>query len=540
MKANRLIRIPLRSVSIGLATLVSMLASASAAHAHGGMAGPDELGPPLLTSGALGFACYWLVVLWPSAKNRRTLPDGPGSKTRRRTRSNGHPKARKPAAAKQVPRLKEVESEMRVETGRARGKISSMHKRLMVGILVAAIGAVVSATSAFAHGEAGDEPFLKDLTTAFYDVTISPTEIKVGEPVTITGSVRILETWPYTLTPPEKAYIMPVVPGPVFALKERTVNGQEAPGSFFVEKGGIYQFRMVMLGRNPGRWHVHPGIAVEGTGTLIGPGEWVTVQPSAAKFDFPVTLLSGQTINLNTYKGGFVWWWSFAGFLIGVVWMLYWTLTHRTVTNLAVTIQLGVNDDAPDIGLITPQDHMWMNLLAALTVIMLVVGWTYAAMKYPVRLPQQTDWFSPEFISSGEKMAEVHSNGATYDDATDTLVMNVKVKNLRDSPIKLKQYIMAMATFVNGTDEDKAKAGPHDYVGQLEVEPSSSIAPGETRDLTLKITSKIFSEERLIPLRDPQQFIAGLMRFENGQSQQELVVLRTAVIPTQFRSQYLP
>src|SRR5216684_976585 len=418
-----------------------------------------------------------------------------------------------------------------------------MRKRSLVGI-VAAIAAIAIATilgvpRAFAHGEAGDEPFLKDLTTAFYDVKITPTQIQVGQPVTITGTVRILETWPYTLDAPSKAYITPVVPGPVFALQDRTVNGQPAPGSFFVEKGGIYQFKMVVLGRNPGRWHVHPGIAVEGTGTLVGPGEWVTVQPSAAKFVFPVTLLSGQTINLNSYRGGFVWWWSFAGFLIGVAWMLYWTLTHRTVTNLAVTIQLGVNDDAPDIGLITPRDHMWMNVLAGLTIIMLVIGWTYAAMKYPVRLPQQTDWFTPEFISSGEKMAEVHPSGATYDDATDTLVMSVKVKNLKDSPINLKQYIMAMATFVNGTAEDKAKAGPHDYVGPLEVEPSSAIAPGETKDLTLKITSKIFSEERLIPLRDPQQFIAGLLRFENGQGQQEMVVLRTSVIPTQFHSQYL-
>src|SRR5216684_8286744 len=418
-----------------------------------------------------------------------------------------------------------------------------MRKRSLVGIVAAfaaiAIATILGVSKAFAHGEAGDEPFLKDLTTAFYDVHISPAEIEVGQPVTITGTVRILETWPYTLYPPEKAYITPVVPGPVFVLRERTVNGQQAPGSFFVEKGGVYNFKMEILGRNPGKWHVHPGIAVQGTGTLIGPGEWVTVKPGGAPFVFPVKLLSGQTINLNKYEGGFVWWWSFAGFLIGVVWMLYWTLNKRTVTNLAVTIQLGVNDDAPDIGLITPRDHMWMNVLAALTIIMLIVGWTYAAMKYPVRLPQQTDWFTPEFISSGEKMAEVHPSGATYDDATDTLLMNVKVKNLRDSPINLKQYIMAMATFVNGNAEDQAKAGPHDYVGQLEVEPSSAIAPGETKDLTLKITSKIFSEERLIPLRDPQQFIAGLMRFENGQGKQELVALRTSVIPTQFHSQYL-
>ena len=39
-------------------------------------------------------------------------------------------------------------------------------------------------------------------------------------------------------------------------------------------------------------------------------------------------------------------------------------MPKRTVTRLAVTLQFPVNDDAPDIGLITPRDHMWMNLLA--------------------------------------------------------------------------------------------------------------------------------------------------------------------------------
>jgi methane/ammonia monooxygenase subunit B len=133
-----------------------------------------------------------------------------------------------------------------------------MLKRLLLTLIALAVVALASAPKASAHGEAGDEPFLKDLTAAFYDVKIAPTQIQVGEPVTITGTVRILETWPYTLDPPQTAYITPVVPGPVFALQDRTVNGQAAPGSFFVEKGGVYQFKMVILGRDPGHWHVHP------------------------------------------------------------------------------------------------------------------------------------------------------------------------------------------------------------------------------------------------------------------------------------------
>ena len=415
-----------------------------------------------------------------------------------------------------------------------------MSRRVLISLIVLTLIAIVSVPRVFAHGEAGDEPFLKDLTVAFYDVSISPAEVQVGQPVTITGSVKILETWPYTLAPPETAAMMPVVPGPVFALKDRSVNGQTTPGSFFVEKGGIYQFKMVILGKELGRWHVHPGIAVKGTGTLIGPGEWVTVRPSGAPFTFPVTLLNGQTIELNTYGGQFVWWWSFVGFLLGVAWMLYWTLTKRTVTNLAVTIQIPINDDAPDIGLITPRDHMWMNVLAGLTVVLLVVGWTYSTVHYPVRWPQQTDWFAPRPISSGENLAEVRAAGATYDNATDTLEMKVQVKNLGGSALTVKQFSMAMVTFVTGGEQELAKAGPRDFVGSLAVEPSNPIAAGETKDLTLRITSKLFSDERLIPLNDPQQFIAGLLHFDNTQGGQQLVTLRTSVIPTQFRSQYLP
>ena len=220
--------------------------------------------------------------------------------------------------------------------------------------------------------------------------------------------------------------------------------------------------------------------------------------------------------------------------------MVYWTFTKRTVTNLAVTMQLPVNDDAPDIGLITPRDHMWMNVLAGLTVLMLLIGWTYAATSYPVRWPQQTDWITPRHISSGPSIAEARTNGATYDDATSTLTMKVQVKNVADSAITLNRVIIGMATFVPGGEAEQAKAGPREFVGHLEVEPADSIAPGETKDLTVTISSMIFSSARLIPLNDPQQFVASVLRFENTQGDQQLVTVRSGVVPTQFRGQFLP
>jgi methane/ammonia monooxygenase subunit B len=396
------------------------------------------------------------------------------------------------------------------------------------------------APRAFAHGEAADEPFLKDLTVAFYDVHISPTSIKVGEPVTITGAVKILETWPYTLDPPQTAYITPVVPGPVFVLTDREINGTPAPGSILVDKGGTYHFKMVVEGRDPGNWHVHPGIAIQGTGTLIGPGEWVTVAPGAAPFKLDVTLLSGKTVNLEHYGGSFVWWWSFAGFVIGVIWMIYWTVPKRTVTRLAVTSQLPVNDDAPDIGLITPRDHMWMDVLAGAIIAMLVVGWIYMAVKYPVRLPQQTVRFTPKVIDSATHSAQVMSADSIYDDQTDTLAIKLAVKNTGTAPISLKQYIMAMTTFVNGEKDALDKAGPAHYVGRMQVEPDAPIEPGQTAKMQLKISSPLFDEERLIPLHDPQERIAGLLRFADARGHEDFVTLQSDLVPTEFRPQYLP
>ncbi|HUA33347.1 MAG TPA: hypothetical protein VMA09_07065 [Candidatus Binataceae bacterium] len=57
------------SIAGALAIGTWLAAGATAAHAHGGMVGPEELGPPLTISMVLAFASYWLVLLWPAKKN---------------------------------------------------------------------------------------------------------------------------------------------------------------------------------------------------------------------------------------------------------------------------------------------------------------------------------------------------------------------------------------------------------------------------------------------------------------------------------------
>lgn len=55
--------------------LAAFLVAPALAHAHGATSG-DELAPPLLTSGFLGFVSYWVVMLWPSSRRNQTPQSG--------------------------------------------------------------------------------------------------------------------------------------------------------------------------------------------------------------------------------------------------------------------------------------------------------------------------------------------------------------------------------------------------------------------------------------------------------------------------------
>lgn len=69
-----------RMIRQGLGTFLSLVATVSVVHAHGGMAGPDDLGPPLFTSAALAFVCYWVVILWPASKRKHSGDAPTGSR----------------------------------------------------------------------------------------------------------------------------------------------------------------------------------------------------------------------------------------------------------------------------------------------------------------------------------------------------------------------------------------------------------------------------------------------------------------------------
>lgn len=88
-----------RLLAVRLAVLATALSLPGAAYAHGVNAA--EMAPPIITSGILGFACYWLVILWPASKRVASRSD----------RFAAQAVASEPIRIKRKPRLRVIVSE---------------------------------------------------------------------------------------------------------------------------------------------------------------------------------------------------------------------------------------------------------------------------------------------------------------------------------------------------------------------------------------------------------------------------------------------
>jgi methane/ammonia monooxygenase subunit B len=394
-----------------------------------------------------------------------------------------------------------------------------------LGIAVAAASATAAVASA--HGERSQEGFLRMETVAFSDVSFSTQSLRQGEQLTITGRATVLELWPTSLAEPKIGYVNVDAPGPVMLMQDRLVNGVETPDAFLLNKGATYDFTLVLVGREPGRWHIHPALAIQGAGTLIGSGEWITVQDSGG-FTNSLTLLNGQNINLETYNLAQLSVWHWLGFAVGLAWVLYWTVTRPTVTRLAVATQLPLNSDGHEFGMVTRKDHRVTNWIAIGTVAMLALGWAYQQVLFPVTIPQQVVRFEPPALPAEVRFAQARVQQATYDSRTGTLTMDVLATNTGTSPMRLRGFNTSSLNFVNAA----ADGNPGNH--SLTVDGAAAIEAGQTQTLRLALTDPVWASERLIETSNPRIGVAGQLVFEDNSGALTRTTVSSSVIPKLF------
>lgn len=400
--------------------------------------------------------------------------------------------------------------------------------KTLVAMAAATLGIilVVPSAPAQAHGETAQEAFLRMGTVAFWDVEYSTSKVKQEERLTITGTAKILETWPEQLAEPKLGFIGVVAPGPVVVVKERLVNGQPAPMAIEVEKGGVYEFEIVLAGRRPGKWHVHPIFGIHGAGSLLGPGQYVNVDEKEGGFTNAITLVDGTKADLENIGLGGLTFWNILWFGVGLVWLLYWIVPKPTVTRLPVTSQIPLNTDGGEYGLITKKDHRVMNIVMGATLLLVVGGMVWQAQAYPVKMPQQVLRFEPQAAVMDAEFAKADAVDSLFEVEKDTVVITVNVTNTGKTPVSIEQFTTSTLTFPVAVEPGDGRS--------LEVSPSPTIPPGETTTVKLSMKDPVWAEERLMPVGESRMQITGVLRLKDEAGHENFVTIQSFVKPSRI------
>jgi Monooxygenase subunit B protein len=292
-------------------------------------------------------------------------------------------------------------------------------------------------------------------------------------------------------------------------MKERYINGEAAPAAFMLDVGAVYDFKMVMEGRTPGYWHLHPTLYVLHTGGLIGPGQWTTVT------EVPGWRRGHRPRSLRVQ----------VGLLVLVPRFRSRRLVDALVDAQASDRQQSGRDEpdpgqrpGEDIGLITKADHRMSTIIVVVTLLILGFGWLYMEKAWPIRIPQQVLRITPPELPESPKFAQGRGLIATYDPQKDTLVLDTQVTNTGNQPMRLVNFTTSNLTFTEGKE--------------LVAEPAT-VPPGQTVKLRVSVADKVWSNERLIPLNKPQMGVAGLLVFE-ADGKRSTVTTEAPVKPTSF------
>lgn len=379
---------------------------------------------------------------------------------------------------------------------------------------------------AAAHGEQSQQAFERTSTILFYDTHFSTDQLNIGEDLTITGNMRVMNAWPdHTIKPPELGFLTVNQPGPQFFIENREMSGMFTPQSVKVVKGGVYPYKLVLKARLPGTWHIHPAMAMEGTGTLVGAGQNVTIN-DVGTFAQPQTLSDGRTVDLATFGLPRVATWHVIGLVLGGLYLAYWL--RRSILQRALVVSEGRAST-----LVSRRDLKVGIAFAGVAMLVGAAGFAYATASDGPHVPLQVARYAPqpEAPSSLASHLDTKVDSAVFQEDTGKLVMKIQVQNNADSAVKLDHLQFADYEVVN---KDVAPQAVAEGTNAAIVSPSEAIEPGASRDLTVELDATQLASRNLLPLNEAQVRLTGLMFFRDAAGQTsaaEINELTSGILP---------
>ncbi len=405
--------------------------------------------------------------------------------------------------------------------------------KLVLSLIV--LGALAAeALPVFAHGERAQEPYLRTRTAHWYDVTWSADKLSVNQEIVVTGKFRLYSDWPDAVQLPETVFVSNATPGPVFARIDSYLNGVPARQSFRdLEVGRDYEYKMVLRARIPGRYHVHPMIAIKGSGPLVGPGRWISVGGTADDFNYSLTAISGEKIDdLETWGVSAALTWHSIWLVIAAAWILWWVRRP-----LLIPRYLALKKEREDL-LTTDTDIKLGIVVLVVAVGLAFYGYNWAQSKYPRTVPLQAGTMYTPPLPAQSPVVKIRFQEAKYDVPGRSMRMVMDVTNISDKPLRLGEFATASIRFVNHqlpvAKANVAADYPAELVARngLGISDDSEIKPGETKRIAIDATDAAWEIERLTSfLTDVDSKVGGLLFFFDPEGRRHIAEVGGPILP---------
>ena len=384
-----------------------------------------------------------------------------------------------------------------------------------------------------AHGEKALEPFIRMRTIQWYDVQWSRQKFTVNEEISVSGKFHVAEDWPVSVPKPDAAFLNISTPGPVLIRTERYLNGKPYVNSVALQPGGDYTFKVVLKGRLPGRYHIHPFFNLKDAGQVMGPGVWLEVSGNAADFRNEVKTINGEVINMETYGlSNGIFWHVFWGAL-AAAWLLWWVRRPLFIARYRM-LQAGLEDE-----LVTQQDkHIGKAILIGVPLFVLGANWMTIS-EYPKAIPLQAalDQILPLSAQVNAGVVDVDTLKAEYRIPERAMTFLVKVNNRGDKPIQVGELAIANVRFLNKELAKPSQDNTDTMIAPdgLTLDNATPIQPGEERTMTIIAKDALWESEKLDGLiRDSDSRIGGLLFFYDGLVGERFISSITAAVIPKF------
>ena len=403
-------------------------------------------------------------------------------------------------------------------------------KLSFVALLITMTAAMLYTPTASAHGEKSQAAFMRMRTIHWFDLNWSKEEVAVNDTMTISGKFFVFSGWPETVDKPEISFLNIGIPGPVFIRAGSWIGGQLVPRSVSLELGETYEFKVLLKARRPGDWHVHTMLNVKGGGPIIGPGKWVTVTGSMSSFVNPITTLTGETLDLETYNLSNTYFWHAFWYALGLLWMAYWIRKPLFVPR-SIAVEAGKADS-----LITGTDRKVAMGFAAGTIAIIAISMANTNEKYPITTPLQAGLLRGiKSIEMPASTVAVKIEDATYRVPGRAMQMTMTITNNGDSSVRLGEFNTAGVRFMDSAVAQDETNYPDDLLAEegLTVSDNSPLAPGQSRTVQVTASDAAWEVYRLADLiYDPDSRFAGLLFFFDAAGNRQMVTIDAPLIPT--------